>query len=122
MIVELVRVVAGLILILFIPGFALTWAFFPRKGDIDRRERVALSFALSIAGVMLSVLFIDMALGLDTTPPNIIISLVSLTLLSLFIWKAHLYIIDNNLKRTIIKRASDYRGRFMRTIKLRRYA
>ncbi len=119
MIVELVRVVVGLVLILFIPGYALSLAFFPRKEDITGNERIALSFVLSIAGVMLSVLFIDIGLGLNTTPLNIVITIVSLTLLSLIVWKIHLYIINKRLKQAIIKRAFQYRDRIVRTAKLR---
>ena len=76
MILEWVRAVAGLVLILFIPGYTLTWAFYPRKGDMTDKERLAFSFPLSIAGVMLAVLFLDMGLGMDTTPVNIVLAIV----------------------------------------------
>jgi uncharacterized membrane protein len=44
-----VRTILGVLLILFIPGYALIAALFPRKDDLDGIERVALSFGLSIA-------------------------------------------------------------------------
>ncbi len=90
MILEALRIIAGLILILFIPGYALTWAFFPEKEDITYSERIAYSFVLSISGVMLTVLFIDLVLGIDTTPFNIVITIIAFTLLSLVAWKVHL--------------------------------
>lgn len=42
--------------ILFLPGFGLTFVFFKTK-DIDIVERIALSFALSIAVVPLMVFY-----------------------------------------------------------------
>lgn len=103
MIIEILRVIAGLILILFIPGYVLTWAFYPRKQDITDIERIALSFALSISGVMLSVLFVDLVLGIDTTPVNIVITILALTFLAVFAWKIHLFIINKELKQKAIK-------------------
>jgi uncharacterized membrane protein len=47
------RVVLGLLLVLFLPGYSLIAIFFPRKDDLGMIERVALSFGLSIAVVPL---------------------------------------------------------------------
>jgi uncharacterized membrane protein len=57
-----VRVPLGLVMVLFLPGYALIAALFPRKDDLDGIERVALSVGLSIAVVPL------MGLGLNYTP------------------------------------------------------
>ncbi|VVB64678.1 Uncharacterised protein [uncultured archaeon] len=57
-----VRIPLGLIMVLFLPGYVLIAALFPRKDDLDGIERVALSFGLSIAVVPL------MGLGLNFTP------------------------------------------------------
>ena len=57
-----IRIPLGLIMVLFVPGYTLIAALFPRKGDLDGIERVALSFGLSIAVVPL------MGLGLNYTP------------------------------------------------------
>jgi len=43
------HIIPGLFLILFLPGYALTAALFPKMGDLDNFERLALSFGLSIA-------------------------------------------------------------------------
>jgi uncharacterized membrane protein len=56
------RVVFGIPLVLFIPGYALIAALFPAAKDIDAIERVALSFGLSIALVPL------IGLALNYTP------------------------------------------------------
>jgi uncharacterized membrane protein len=57
-----VRVPVGLVMVLFLPGYALIAALFPRDDDLDGIERVALSFGLSIAVVPL------IGLGLNYTP------------------------------------------------------
>ncbi|HII93382.1 MAG TPA: DUF1616 domain-containing protein [Methanosarcina sp.] len=43
------RTYMGVILVLFLPGYALTGALFPAKKDIDGIERAAISFGLSIS-------------------------------------------------------------------------
>lgn len=53
------RIIFGLCLILFFPGYTLLSALFPRKGDLSGIERVALSFGLSIAIVPLMGLILN---------------------------------------------------------------
>jgi len=56
------RVVLALPLLLFIPGYCVIAALFPKDGDIDLIERFVLSFGLSIVMVPL------IGLGLNFTP------------------------------------------------------
>ena len=56
------RAVFGICFVLFLPGYALIAALFPKKDDLDTIERIALSFGLSIAIVPL------VGLGLNYTP------------------------------------------------------
>lgn len=55
----LLRIALSLPFVLFLPGYALLSALFPRQGDLDRIERVALSFGLSIAVVPLIGLILN---------------------------------------------------------------
>ncbi len=48
-----VKMFLGLLSALFLPGYSLTMALFPRRDDLDGIERVAISFGLSIAIVPL---------------------------------------------------------------------
>jgi uncharacterized membrane protein len=78
------RIIFALPVILFIPGYALIAALFPKKSDIDFLERVALSFGLSIAVVPL------IGLGLNYTPwgirlDSIVVSLVLFTAVMLLL-------------------------------------
>lgn len=56
---SLLRIVFGVPLVLFIPGYALIAALFPAARDIDGIERIALSFGLSIALVPLTGLILN---------------------------------------------------------------
>ncbi len=71
------RILLGLPLVLFLPGYSLIAALFPRKGDLDAIERIALSFGLSIAITPL------LGLALNYTPFGIRLSPI-LTVLSVF--------------------------------------
>ena len=72
------RIVFGIPLVLFIPGYALIAALFPKAQDIDGIERVALSFGLSIAIVPLIGLVLNYTpFGIRLDP--IVISLAIIT-------------------------------------------
>ena len=72
------RIVFGLPLVLFVPGYVLIAALFPRNDDLDWLERCALSFGLSIAVTPL------IGLVLNYTPWGIRLDPI-LVALSLFI-------------------------------------
>lgn len=74
------RSVLGLLLVLFLPGYALIASLFPRKDDLDSIERLALSFGLSIAVTPLIGLALNYTpFGIPLDP--ILISLTGFTLL-----------------------------------------
>ncbi|MFQ5976085.1 MAG: DUF1616 domain-containing protein [Candidatus Hydrothermarchaeales archaeon] len=54
-----IRIVLGLLFVLFFPGYALVAALFPRMDDIDWIERTAISFGSSIALVILIGLILN---------------------------------------------------------------
>jgi uncharacterized membrane protein len=68
-----VRTILSLPVVLFLPGYTLVAALFPRKNDLDGIERLALSFGLSIVVVPL-------CLGLNYTPWGIGLNLILITL------------------------------------------
>lgn len=71
-----VRIALGLIFVLFLPGYALVAAMFPKKEDIDGIERLALGFGLSIVVVPI------LGFLLNYTPWGIRLYPVTLALLS----------------------------------------
>jgi uncharacterized membrane protein len=80
----IIRSALGLVMVLFVPGYALIAALFPGKKDIDGIERAALSFGLSIAVSPL------IGLGLNYTPwgirlDPIVVCLTIFTLICVFV-------------------------------------
>lgn len=53
------RFVLGLLMVLYLPGYCLTVALFPRRSDLDNIERVGLSMGLSIAWVSVLALLLN---------------------------------------------------------------
>ncbi len=66
---DVLRVVGGSVIVLFLPGFSLTYALFSKR-EIDSLERFTLSVALSIATVPLAVFFANRFLGVEITLIN----------------------------------------------------
>jgi uncharacterized membrane protein len=73
------RIVLTLPVILFIPGYCLIAALFPKEGDVDLLERILLSIGLSLAVVPL------VGLGLNFTPWGIRLEPLVISL-TLFTW------------------------------------
>ncbi len=90
-IIAFLRVLLGFVLVLFIPGFFLTLVFFPKISEIQIFERLVYSVVLSIGTVIASVLFMDVALGVNTTPLNIVFGILSVSFVFIIIWILRLY-------------------------------
>ncbi|MBN1195558.1 MAG: DUF1616 domain-containing protein [Methanomicrobiaceae archaeon] len=100
-IIGIVRAIAGIVLITFVPGYALSWAIFPRRDRVPLVDRIALSFVLSIIGVIAAVLFIDIVLGVETTAVNLVIAVIVLTVLAAVAWKGQVIFLGSELKAGI---------------------
>ena len=75
---SIIRAILGFVLVFFLPGFAWTIIFFRKIKVI---ERIALSFALSIVVVTLSLLFMNRLVGLSITGSNSVMVIVAVTVL-----------------------------------------
>lgn len=92
---ESFRIVFGSVYILFLPGFIISFIFFPKtkpfeakenreeseKGSIDWIERIALSFALSIAVVPLTVFYLNL-IGVKINLLNSFFSVLGIIIVS----------------------------------------
>ena len=90
------RIVFGSFYVLFLPGYILTYIFFPAKEQerlrlalkkneedgIDMIERIALSFALSIAIVPLVVFYLNL-IGIKINFLNTFLTILAIILISL---------------------------------------
>jgi len=81
--VPVLRAILGFILVLFIPGFAWTLVFFRQ---IRVLERVVLSFALSMAIVTLSALFVNKLIGARINGFNSVLIIIVVTILPVAIY------------------------------------
>ena len=76
-----IRIILGLPLVLFLPGYSLIATLFPRKDDLDAIERIALSFGLSIAIVPLLGLALNYTpFGIRLSPVLIVLSIFTVSL------------------------------------------
>ena len=93
---ESFRIVFGSVYVLFLPGFIISFIFFPKtkefdskdkhKGEIDWLERIALSFALSIAIVPLVVFYLNLA-GIKINLLNTSLIILGIMIASVIILK-----------------------------------
>jgi uncharacterized membrane protein len=93
---ESFRIIFGSIYVLFLPGFIISYLFFPKTEEfeskkdsknndgkvIDWIERIALSFALSIAIVPLAVFYLNL-IGVKINLLNSSLTILGIILLSL---------------------------------------
>jgi len=80
MVLQTLRAVFGFALLLFIPGYAASWALFPKEEELDFAERIALSFGLSISLVVLATFALNYGLKL---PINLVTTLSTILLITL---------------------------------------
>ena len=79
---EILRIIAGSILALFIPGFVWTLALF--KDKITNVERIVLSFAISATFVPLTI-YLSSLLGMPVTLVNSLVVIAILTCIPIII-------------------------------------
>lgn len=87
--IDSLRIIFGSIYVLFLPGFIISYIFFPKtNGDkyddnkgIDWLERIALSFALSIAIVPLAVFYLNL-IGLKINFLNTFLIILGIIIIS----------------------------------------
>lgn len=73
------RLVLGSLIVIFSPGYALTAALFPKKGELSSIERITLAFGLSIAIVPLLAFVLGYSVGITLEPIVGVLTLFILT-------------------------------------------
>jgi len=87
-----VRIISGLLLVLFFPGYMLVSLFFPERSGLGSIERIALSFGISIAVVSLLGLILNyttVGLGLISILTSLVIFIITIGIAA-FIRRYHL--------------------------------
>jgi len=77
---SIIRALLGFILVFFLPGFTWTLVFFKQINVI---ERIALSFGLSIAVVTLSLIALNLLVGIKITGLNSALIIIVVTIIPL---------------------------------------
>jgi uncharacterized membrane protein len=94
---ESFRIIFGSVYVLFLPGLIISYIFFPSTKEFDKKEeesdnsidiieRIALSFALSIAVVPLVIFYLNLV-GLKINLINSSLSILGIIIISLIILK-----------------------------------
>src|SRR5665647_612600 len=106
---DTLRIVFGFFLLLFLPGFNLSLIFFPRSSDLSIINRLVYSTVLSISSVIALVLFMDVVLGVNTTPRNITLFICVFSEIVLLVWWCERWYLNSRLKNRLEQRLSaDY--------------
>ncbi|MFH1647942.1 MAG: DUF1616 domain-containing protein [Chloroflexota bacterium] len=71
-----IRAVVAFVLVFFLPGFAWTLVFFKKINNV---ERLALSFGLSIALVVLSVFTLNFLFNIRINGTNAVVTIILIT-------------------------------------------
>lgn len=95
-----IRIVIGFLLFLFIPGFALSLAIFPRLTDLSITDRIVYSTVLSISSGIASMVFLDMVLGFERTLENFILVTGSFSVLAFLFWAGSWYYLNRQFKKS----------------------
>jgi uncharacterized membrane protein len=81
-----VRIIFGFLLIMVIPGFLVSLVYYPKQSDINILERFVYATIISIGSVIVCILFMDVFLGIDTTPINIVIVITAFCVILAIVW------------------------------------
>ena len=87
--VPIIRAIFGIVLVLFLPGFAWTLVFFKKLTII---ERIALSVGLSIALVTLSIIVLNVLVDIRINGVNSLIIIIIITIIPLAIYFLRKYL------------------------------
>ena len=83
-----VRIPLGLVMVLFVPGYTLIAALFPKKADLEGIERTALAFGLSIAVVPLIGLALNYTpWGIRLTPVVVSLAIFTIAMAAAAYWR-----------------------------------
>lgn len=95
---EILRVIAGSIYVLYLPGYFLSYVFM-KKGAIDIIERIGISFALSISIVPLLAFYLNL-LGIKISPLAVVFEVLGIIVFS----SIYLYYVNIYRKKYDIKK------------------
>jgi len=93
------RLLFSFLLIIFVPGFALSLVIFPRLADLSIMDRLVYATVMGISSCIATVVFIDIVPGLEVTVENFALVISCFSLLVLLAWSAERYYLNRRLKK-----------------------
>jgi uncharacterized membrane protein len=86
MVLEIVLGLIALTLVLTLPGYFLTLAFFPKKNEIDSIERITFSLVFSIAFTPLLLLIENQVFSIPINFLSSFLTVTGIILIGLIVW------------------------------------
>lgn len=85
-ILEILMSLILLVIVLFLPGYFLSLAFFPKRKDLDGIERLTISFALSITILPLLVLIENQLLFIPIDYTSVVSTFLIMIIFGIAVW------------------------------------
>jgi hypothetical protein len=98
---EGLKIIAGSIILVFVPGLAVTLVFYPRFTDMKPLERLAGSTILGMIIVVASILFMDIVLGVDATFSNIALGLGLFSTILFGVWFCEMVYLSSDVPERV---------------------
>lgn len=92
-----IQAIIGLLLIFIVPGYILSLFYFKNTYDSSLIERACFSVILSFITVLLSIIFLDLILGIDTKIDNIYMFLLLIVLFLIILYFLVKFIFSNKI-------------------------
>lgn len=112
LILDGLRVILGFLILLFMPGFALSLAIFPRISDLGISDRLVYSLVLSIVSDIVFVVFMGVVPWLEPTPENLALVVCVFSDIVFMFWLGEWWYLNRRKKkhsglRTPLRSAKD---------------
>jgi len=98
-ILGVLRIILGFLLLVVIPGFALSLVIFPRFTDLSILDRLIYSAVLGITSAIAFVVFMDLMPGLEFTLQNLTIIAGVFSAAVLMVWLCERWYLNRRLKK-----------------------
>jgi hypothetical protein len=98
---EGLKIFVGSLILIFVPGLAITLVFYPRFTDMKPLERLAGATILGMGLVVASILFMDNVLGADSTFENIALGLGLFSTILFIVWFCEMAYLSSNVPEKV---------------------
>jgi hypothetical protein len=94
-----IRIIFGLLSLFLVPGFLITLVYFPRLKEIGIIQRLIYSVFFSMGFVIVIVIFMVVALGVDTSSRNVDLAIAVFLALMLVVWLIEVFSLNKAIRK-----------------------